>query len=213
MIIWGSKWVSEHLNSGAFHCPQCQEEREYRQLSRSKKFTLYFIPLFEMEKGEKYVECSGCNKAFDSDVLEYDPKKIAAKIREDFNKLALQIIFASAGADGVIDDSEWTQVEALYKEFTDAEFNRDQLAEELEHLVPTQETVVIGARALAPSLNERGKEILVKIAIQVGDADNDFSDKEQQLMFALCDALDMPRSMLRGLLAEFGYNLGPSENQ
>jgi zinc-ribbon family len=70
MLIWGSKGREKELSQGQFFCPKCKDERPYKHKRVSKYFTLYFIPLFEIQKLGEVVECQVCKSGFDPKILE-----------------------------------------------------------------------------------------------------------------------------------------------
>ena len=82
MIIWGSRGREKTIAKGQFHCPRCQQIRQYEQKKIGKYFTLYFIPLFETQKLAEFVECQFCRTPFELSVLEYDDS--AAKSLQKF---------------------------------------------------------------------------------------------------------------------------------
>lgn len=69
MIIYGSKGVTKTLNRGSFDCPFCCAPRQYLLRSIRTYFTLYFIPLFPVGSGQRFVECGSCSQTFDVAVL------------------------------------------------------------------------------------------------------------------------------------------------
>lgn len=78
MIIWGSKVRTKKLSHGQFHCPKCNTSRDYHLKRTVRSFTLYFIPLFPIEKGGYFVECQTCASSFAPTVLPGD--QLAAMI-------------------------------------------------------------------------------------------------------------------------------------
>jgi hypothetical protein len=69
MIIFGWKAREKVIASGEFHCPMCHCLQPYQHLRVSQYFTLYFIPVFPMEKLGEYVKCQHCQGAFKPEVL------------------------------------------------------------------------------------------------------------------------------------------------
>ncbi|MBN9522750.1 zinc-ribbon domain-containing protein [bacterium] len=80
MIIWGSRGREIEQRSGQFHCPQCDNEQEYRLYRVATYFTLYFIPLFETEHHGNYVKCGGCRGQYKPEVLDYKPPSAAERM-------------------------------------------------------------------------------------------------------------------------------------
>lgn len=80
MIIWGSRRREIDLSSGQFHCPNCDATRQYKRKRAGKYFTLYFIPLFQVENLGEYVVCQTCQQAYKPEVLNYKPASPAEKL-------------------------------------------------------------------------------------------------------------------------------------
>lgn len=80
MIIWGSKGREIELSSGQFYCPKCDTTRPYKHKRLAKYFTIYFIPLFQIENLGEYIECQVCHQTFKPEVLDYKPPSPAERL-------------------------------------------------------------------------------------------------------------------------------------
>jgi hypothetical protein len=87
IIIWGSRGLTSTVDRGEFHCPKCDRREEYTLKQTRPWFTLYFIPIFPVGGGQRYVECAGCGQAYKESVLEYEAPsegdRLAAEVYED----------------------------------------------------------------------------------------------------------------------------------
>jgi hypothetical protein len=87
IIIWGTRGMDSNVETGEFNCPVCGEKQEYTLKEIKPYFTLFFIPIFPVGGGERYVRCDGCGEAFREDVLEYEQPRgvdrFAARVHED----------------------------------------------------------------------------------------------------------------------------------
>ena len=72
-IIWGSRGRVKDVSFGEFHCPQCDQARDYVHKRAKRYFTLYWIPLFPTETLGEFIECRGCGGQFTPEVLEHRP--------------------------------------------------------------------------------------------------------------------------------------------
>jgi rubredoxin len=70
MIVMGSKDRVVDLGEGQFYCPNCGVLRAYIRRRSARYFTLYFIPLFQVENKGEFVECRTCGYIYPPDVLE-----------------------------------------------------------------------------------------------------------------------------------------------
>ena len=73
MIIWGTKGREKEIGTGTFYCPKCDAQKPYTQKKVSKYFTLFFIPLFEINKLGEYLQCAECNTTYKPEVLNIKP--------------------------------------------------------------------------------------------------------------------------------------------
>jgi hypothetical protein len=75
VIIWGSTGREIDQGGGNFYCPRCDRREGYRLKRVSRYFTLYFIPLFELENLGSFVFCCGCGGQYHTRVLNYEPPR------------------------------------------------------------------------------------------------------------------------------------------
>ena len=75
MIIWGSRGLTSVVESGEFHCPQCETPRSGNLKQVRNFFTLYFIPLIPLDIAGRYAECGSCGGTFAEEIMSYDPEK------------------------------------------------------------------------------------------------------------------------------------------
>jgi hypothetical protein len=81
MIIWGSTGREKTISKGEFYCPACRGHAPYLHRKVSRYFTLYFIPLFPMEKLGEYVHCKQCNNQFGPQVLQLTEAQVEAMLQ------------------------------------------------------------------------------------------------------------------------------------
>ncbi len=73
IIIWGSRGLTSHLDTGEFNCPHCEERQGFDLKQVRPFFTLYFIPIFPVGGATRYVECRSCGNTYTEAVLSYEP--------------------------------------------------------------------------------------------------------------------------------------------
>jgi len=69
MIIWGTRGRETEIGTGTFYCPKCDAQKPYTRKKVARYFTLFFIPLFEIQKLGEYLLCAQCNTTFKPEVL------------------------------------------------------------------------------------------------------------------------------------------------
>ena len=72
MITYGYQPKVVEISSGYFNCPNCNTQRSYKHKRLARYFTIFSIPLFQIKNFGEFIECQGCFKPFNFDVLEYD---------------------------------------------------------------------------------------------------------------------------------------------
>src|SRR5689334_4379822 len=80
MIIWGTRGRQIELSRGQFYCPRCDTQRQYKHIRVARYFTLFFIPLFQINSLGEYIECQNCHQSFKQEVLSYTPASPAEKL-------------------------------------------------------------------------------------------------------------------------------------
>jgi hypothetical protein len=63
-IIWGFTGKVIEKDAGQFTCPNCRSLQPYIHKESWRYFTLYFLPLFKIQKLGDYVECQHCLTTF-----------------------------------------------------------------------------------------------------------------------------------------------------
>jgi hypothetical protein len=89
LIIFGTRNREEDKGSGDFFCPHCNEKRRYNRKRVRNYFSLYFVPLIPLGKGQEYVQCQFCSMAFQPEVLDMTikPKRKIRPLAEQLNTL------------------------------------------------------------------------------------------------------------------------------
>ncbi|MDQ2811206.1 MAG: zinc ribbon domain-containing protein [Actinomycetota bacterium] len=69
LIIFGLRVFYRTIARGAFHCRRCGGDRQYRQRSGRRWFTLFFIPVIPLNAVGQHVQCTTCHTRYVTDVL------------------------------------------------------------------------------------------------------------------------------------------------
>ncbi len=70
MIIWGIRGREKVVSHGTFFCPNCNTTRPYELKRAGNYFTLFFIPLFRIQKRGEFVQCEVCKNRYDPKILD-----------------------------------------------------------------------------------------------------------------------------------------------
>lgn len=204
MIIFGTRGVRTTKATGTFNCPQCATDREYRHRKVTQFFTLYFIPLIPLGSKGEYVECRSCKGTFITRVLDYSSKSD--------DKLAFMALYEQAIrhtmvlimlADGVIDPNEKEMVLQIINKYGHNDITKAQLEEYISKIqLSPDKNISKYLKEVAPSLNEHGKELLIKCALDVAYSDGHFDASEKALIKEMGEIMEMSSAHLKGVMAE-----------
>ncbi|MEL7459486.1 MAG: TerB family tellurite resistance protein [Pseudomonadota bacterium] len=204
IIIWGFRGRTKAVDGGDFYCPDCASRADYALQEVKRWFTFFFIPIFPINKLGQYVECGGCKGTYNERVLAMDPERAQAEFEAAFSVAAKRVMFKMALADGAIDQSEIDQITQAFSNIAKREIDPGDIAAELEAARSDPSSVADYLRAVAPGLNDTGKELVMRAAISVAKADGHMDETEIQQIHALVPALDLPRPYANGIFAEEG---------
>lgn len=204
ILIWGTKGRTKATDTGDFHCPDCNHRRDYALQEVKRWFTFFFIPIFPMGTLGQYVECGTCRATYNERVLEMDPERARAEFEAAFSIAAKRVMFKLALADGEVDQSEIDQIALAFSNIAKREIDAGDIAAELEAARADTQSVTDYLRAVAPQLNDTGKELVMRAAISVAKADGHVDDTEVAQLHELVPALSLPRAYANGIFVEEG---------
>lgn len=206
MIIFGTRGVNSTIKDGEFLCPQCATTKPYKHKKVTRFFTLYFIPLIPMGQVGEFVECQTCKGTFVPRVLDYKPDG-QNDFQAEYEKAMRHTLVLIMLADGVIDDSEMLTVLLLINKFGHNDMTLEQLEEYVKEVEREKEPIDTYLKRVTPSLNEHGKEIIIKSALSVAAADGHIDKSETDLIHEMANTMEMPSSHVKGIFAEFNEEL------
>jgi uncharacterized tellurite resistance protein B-like protein len=201
MIIFGTRGVKSTIKSGVFNCPQCDLSKQFRHRKVTKFFTLYFIPLIPLGSNGEYVECTCCKGTFIPRVLDNQGAN-KSEIEAIYEKAIRHSMVLIMLADGIIEEEEKQQVLLVINKFSKKSVNMEQLEAYIQKVQNDNEDITTYLKKITSSLNEHGKEIIIKCAISVAAADGNIDQSELELIQKMSQAMEMSASHLKGILAE-----------
>jgi tellurite resistance protein len=201
-VIFGSRGITSTKGTGNFHCPECRQERGYRNRVVRRFFTLFFIPVIPLGEVGRYVECDACTGTFRPDVLSYDPSAEQRHVEAEFHGATKLVMIHMLLADGEVDDAEVDVIVDVLGTLTGRPADAALIREQIDSAAVRQRDPVSVAAELSPYLNTAGKEIVVRAAIRVAWADGHLDRREETLLERLGDALELSGAHLKGLMLE-----------
>lgn len=214
MIIFGTRGVKSTMKEGQFNCPQCEANKPYKHKKVTRFFTLYFIPLIPMGRVGEFVECQECKGTFIPKVLDYNKSAGANQFLSEYEKAMKHTMVLIMLADGEIDDNEMLAVQKIVNKLGHNDITLAELEDYVAQVQRNPEDVSTYLKKVTPSLNEHGKEMVIRCAFEVANADGNVDDSEIKLISRMAETMEMSSAHLKGILDEL-YQLqetGFSEN-
>lgn len=206
IIFFGTGPVRSTIKEGHFNCPQCEASVPYRHRKVTKFFTLFFLPIFPVGSPIEYVECGRCNNTFIPRVLEASSSSGSGG-SDDFMAIYEKAIRHSMVlvmlADGHIDEQEKVRVQEIINRFGHNDLSMADLDIYIENVKRENEDVETYLKKVGPSLNDHGKETVIRVALSVADADGQIDDSEIRMITRMSNAMEMSSAHLKGIIAEF----------
>ncbi|MBU2997523.1 TerB family tellurite resistance protein [Cellulophaga baltica] len=209
MIIFGTTGIKSTIKSGDFHCPQCEQSKPYRHRKVTKFFTLYFIPLIPLGSAGEYVECGNCKGTYILRVLNNNANSNNEQFMATYEKAIRHSMVLIMLADGVIDNNEKKQVLKIINKFGKNDLTMSHLENYIEQVKKEKEDVTTYLKKVGPSLNDHGKEVIIKCAISVAAADGNIDESELLMINKMAKAMQMSSAHVKGIFTEM---FGESKN-
>ncbi|MBS2015570.1 MAG: TerB family tellurite resistance protein [Deltaproteobacteria bacterium] len=204
LIIFGTRGVTTTVASGTFFCPGCMAKRSYEHQRVRRFFTLYFIPIIPLDTIGEYVECLHCKDTYKTGVLDFDPDELAAAkekvIEAEFHAAVKRVMVLMMLADGKIEEAEMETIQLIYGKLAKSELSRDALEKEIAAARSDGRGLRAYLSSLVGSLNDSGKETVVKAAYFVASADGHVSTEETNLLGELASALEMSPAQFKAIV-------------
>ncbi len=202
-IIFGTRGVNKMIKHGDFMCPQCATTKKFRHLQVRRFFTLFFIPLIPLGTAGEYVECMSCKGTFVPRVLDYKPSLGENQFQSQYEKAMRHSMILMMLADGIIDAQELVMVRSIINKFGHNDISADELSDLVEEVQLKKEPVGKYLSVIAPSLNEHGKELIIKCGLTVAASDGHVDQSELKMIDEMASAMEMSKSHLKGITSEF----------
>jgi hypothetical protein len=96
LIIWGFRVIWSTVGTGVFYCQRCGGDRQYRQRTGRRFFTLYWIPIIPLSKvNADHVQCLTCKALYPLGVLQQATvAQLQAGVAEGIRAMAVVMLQA-----------------------------------------------------------------------------------------------------------------------
>jgi tellurite resistance protein len=202
LIIFGTRGVTYGAGQGEFYCPDCESKRPYSQKRVRRFFTLYFIPLVPLDLLGEYVECTHCTSTYKTGILDLVPGKSEEEEEAEFRKATRRVLVLMMLADGNVDESEINAIIEIIGKLERREVSRDEITAEVAAARAAPQDIQEYCKGMAGFLNDRGREMVVRAALQVASADGHFDTTEKEALAKIAASLNLSKAHFTGIMAE-----------
>ena len=204
MIIFGTKGRSIKMDSGEFHCPNCNTNRAYNKKYVQDWFTLYFIPTFPVgSKKNEHIECEECSSIYHLDVIDYKPGLNDEEMTSEYEKALQNVLCLMIIADDKVDDQEVKTVSDIFNKLTnDKKLSKAKINKTITNLKKDNLVVDEYLKEIRPYLNAEHRELIIKAMYYVAGSDGHLDDRESELLMHTAKVLEMTPAHIKGVLSE-----------
>ena len=204
MIIFGTKGRSIKMDSGEFHCPNCNTKRTYNKKYVQDWFTLYFIPTFPVGgKNNEHIECEECSNIYHLDVIDYKPGLNEKEMTSEYENALQNVLCLMIIADDKIEDKEVKTVSNIFNKLTNnKKLSKVKIDKIITKLKKDKLTVDEYLKDIRPYLNTEHRELIVKAMYYVAGSDGHLDDRESELLMSTAKVLEMTPAHIKGVLSE-----------
>jgi len=204
MIIFGTKGRSIQMDSGQFHCPNCNAPRTYQKKYVQDWFTLYFIPTFPVgSKKNEHIECDECSSIYHLDVIDHKPGLNDEEMASEYEKALQNVLCLMIIADNKVEDEEVKTVSDIFNKLTnDKKLSKAKITKTITNLKKDDLTVDEYLKDIRPYLNAEHRELIIKAMYLVAGSDGHLDDKESELLMYTAKVLEMTPAHIKGVLSE-----------
>ena len=204
MIIFGTKGRSIKMDSGEFHCPNCNTNRAYNKKYVQDWFTLYFIPTFPVgSKKNEHIECEECSSIYHLDVIDYKPGLNDEEMTSEYEKALQNVLCLMIIVDDKVDDQEVKTVSDIFNKLTnDKKLSKAKINKIITNLKKDNLVVDEYLKEIRPYLNAEHRELIIKAMYYVAGSDGHLDDRESELLMHTAKVLEMTPAHIKGVLSE-----------
>tara|TARA_B100000929_G_scaffold122891_1_gene97301 strand:+ start:180 stop:818 length:639 start_codon:yes stop_codon:yes gene_type:complete len=203
-ILFGTKGRAIEIDSGEFHCPNCNIRQEYAKKYVQDWFTLFFIPIFPISgKKNDHIECIKCESIYHIDVIDYKPELSNDEMESEYEKALKNVLCLMILADKKIEDNEIITVSNIYNKLTNnKKFTKTQIDKNITQLKKNKKNVNEYLKKIKSYLNSGHRELIIKAMYFVASSDGHLDKKEGELLMKTANVLEMTSAHVKGVLTE-----------
>jgi zinc-ribbon family len=195
LIIWGFRVFFHTIGAGAFHCPRCGGDRQYRRRAGRYFFTLFFIPVIPLKRTGEDVQCATCRTRFAPSVLSVPTTaQMSAVLPEGMRTGAVTMLLCG---DPLAASARQRALEAIRGAGANP-YGPGNLEADLRQ-PPSLENAALAQVGM--QLTPEAREWFLAEVVRIGIADGPLTERERQAAQAIAQYLGMTPAQTYGVVA------------
>ena len=195
LIIFGLRVFYRTIAQGTFYCRRCGGDRQYRQRSGRRWFTLFFLPVIPLNSVGEHVQCTTCRTRYVPDVLNQPTTAQMQAALPAGMRAAVSAMLRSGDPASPV--SRQRAIEAVIGAGTPG-YNEAMLSDDL--MQPFE--------SIRPALNQVGGQLTIQArewylaeVIRIAMADGPLTETERHAALAIGVDLGMTQAQVIGVVA------------
>ena len=195
LIIFGLRVFYRTIAQGTFYCRRCGGDRQYRQRSGRRWFTLFFLPVIPLNSVGEHVQCTTCRTRYVTDVLNQPTTAQMQAALPAGMRAAVSAMLRSGDPASPV--SRQRAIEAVIGAGTPG-YNEATLSDDL--MQPFE--------SIRPALNQVGGQLTIQArewylaeVIRIAMADGPLTETERHAALAIGVDLGMTQAQVIGVVA------------
>ena len=195
LIIFGLRVFYRTIAQGTFYCRRCGGDRQYRQRSGRRWFSLFFLPVIPLNSVGEHVQCATCRTRYVTDVLNQPTTAQMQAALPAGMRAAVSAMLRSGDPASPV--SRQRAIEAVIGAGTPG-YNEAMLSADL--MQPFE--------SIRPALNQVGGQLTIQArewylaqVIRIPMADGPLTETERHAALAIGVDLGMTQAQVIGVVA------------
>ncbi len=207
IVVWGTRVTNKVISSGQFHCPRCMQQCAYK-LRRPKKWgSIFWIPIVPLQEFAPYVECAACNATYPVEALRHDAGSAQQQfhaqraLEGDLARMLCEVMALMAGEKNEVNPHLCRLIANAVRRVLEINMPEADILAAIAAGPDEPEAVLRNVERQAPSLTDRGKELILRAAVVA--APKALTESKLALALEIGQRLGLTPERAHATLAEF----------
>ena len=200
MNLFSTRSVTISASTGAFRCPECTGS-EYRIQRVRRFFTLSVMPVVPLGLLGEYVECQLCKGTFDPAILDHSHESEHRRFEAAFAEGIKRVMVLMMLADKRVEEAEIKAIIDVFGKVTGRTLTKQDVKREILIARSKGEDLDQYLEGLLGRINNDGKELVVKSAYLIAQADGHIDPTELALLQQIGLTLEMSSAHVDDVVA------------